>query len=610
MLNISKYEFFPFDARRFADFVKIEVKERGNELVFKQCPYCKDKSTDKYKFAINLNTGQYHCFREKCGAKGNMLTLARDFNFDIDTYSENRRQSIRTYRDIDTGIKPQSKQPAIDYMKSRGISEEVTKKYNITIQNENPDALVFPFYDENDKLQFIKYRLMHFDKSIHSYKEWAERGCKPILFGMNHCNKSCTTLVLTEGQIDSLSLAEAGIPNPVSVGTGARGFTWISNCWDFLQNYKCIIVFGDNEDGHITLIDEIVKRFPGQVKQVREEDYKGCKDANEILQKYGKDALKEAVDRAVPVSHPNILALADVERKNINHLEHITTGIPYLDWVIGGFYFGQLIVLTGERGDGKSTLASQFATIALENDVNVFVYSGELMNWYLKSWVESQIAGREHINTIKDDNGRESYSVDAGCLTAIESWYRDKIYIYDRNITKPENEEATLLDTIEVAIRQYDCRFLIIDNLMTALIDDLSSDQYRQQTKFVNGLVNMAKKYNVLILLVAHPRKHQGTLFDNDDVAGSANITNLADVVMKYSRPKDDELRENGLRVLSVYKNRLTGKLCTKGIKMYYDSASKRISDTNGKFDWKLGWEKLLDDNTEDMNYESELPFM
>ena len=52
-------------------------------------------------------------------------------------------------------------------------------------------------------------------------------------------------------------------------------------------------------------------------------------------------------------------------------------------------------------------------------------------------------------------------------------------------------------------------------------------------------MVNIAKKYNVIVLLVAHPRKHQGTLFENDDVAGSANITNLADVVIRYSRLRD-----------------------------------------------------------------------
>lgn len=603
---MGEYQFSPFDVRRFADFVGIDIKERGNEIVFRQCPYCREKTTDKYKFSINADRGVFKCFRAKCGVTGNMLTLAKDFNFDLGNFTSGRNKTFQSYRNIDTGIKPESKPAAIEYLRSRGISEEVTRKYNITVQNDNPDAMVFPFYDEHDKLQFIKYRLMHFDKSKHGYKEWAEKGCKPILFGMNHCTKEVPTLVLTEGQIDSLSLVEAGITNPVSVGTGAGGFTWVANCWDFLKDYKTIIVFGDNEGGHITLVDELAKRYEGQIRQVRDADYLGCKDANEILVKFGKEALRRAVANSEPLKHPNIVALSDVERVDMGKLEHITTGIPSLDWIIGGLYFGQLAILTGERGDGKSTLASQFATFAIQQGYNVFAYSGELMNWYFKGWMESQIAG-SHVNKLVGDNEKVSYSIDANCLPLIERWYHDKIYIYDHNIVNTEEEVPTLLQTIDIAIRQYDCRFLIIDNLMTAMIDDLESDQYRQQTKFVNGLVNMTKKYNVIILLIAHPRKHQGTLFNNDDVAGTANITNLADVVLRYNRSDKPEEKMSSERVLTVLKNRLTGKLCTNGIKLYFDEASRRISDKPGKFDWELGWEQHLNDEGEDAN--EELPF-
>ena len=52
---------------------------------------------------------------------------------------------------------------------------------------------------------------------------------------------------------------------------------------------------------------------------------------------------------------------------------------------------------------------------------------------------------------------------------------------------------------MEKAIVQYGCRVLFVDNLMTAITDDIASDLYRQQTKFVKALAFMAKKYNVLI---------------------------------------------------------------------------------------------------------------
>ena len=104
----------------------------------------------------------------------------------------------------------------------------------------------------------------------------------------------------------------------------------------------------------------------------------------------------------------------------------------------------------------------------------------------------------------------------------------------------------------------------------------------------------MAKKYNVLIFLIAHPRKSTGNEFGNDDVAGSSNITNLVDVVLKYSKPKKtgDEAPYCD-RLLTVHKNRLTGRTNRDGIRLYYQEGSKRISENPETFDWDLGWNQL-----------------
>ena len=105
----------------------------------------------------------------------------------------------------------------------------------------------------------------------------------PILFGMNQCNTENETLIITEGQIDSLSVTEAGFENAISVPTGMNGFTWIGHCWNWVHQFKKMIVFGDKEDDKITLLEEIKHRFNLQIYAVRLEDYKDCKDANEIL---------------------------------------------------------------------------------------------------------------------------------------------------------------------------------------------------------------------------------------------------------------------------------------------------------------------------------------
>lgn len=146
---------------------------------------------------------------------------------------------------------------------------------------------------------------------------------------------------------------------------------------------------------------------------------------------------------------------------------------------------------------------------------------------------------------------------------------------------------------------------------MTAMEDNISADLNRQQTAFVRNLTQIAKRFNVLIFLVAHPKKNQTGKynFTNDDVAGSSNITNLVDVVLRYDLPpKKDEENDTPKpqRVLQVFKNRLTGKLCLDGIGLYYQESSRRISEDNHTFDWALGWENATDFKSAE---ELEIPF-
>lgn len=590
------YEFDPDDAKRFGQEQHIKYQQRGDELQFKYCPYCRNKTDDKNTFAINLRTGQFKCLRASCGAKGNMITLARDFNFslgnDVDEYFNRRKR----YKDLSRYPRPIVRAPAVAYMENRGISQMITERYGITTQKDRDNILVFPFFDEFGKLQFVKYRKTDFDKTRDKNKEWSEKDCKPILFGMDRCDAEHNkALVLTEGQIDSLSVAEAfgGDINAVSVPTGCNGFTWVPYCWDFLGKFDTLIVFGDHEKGRITLLDEMQKRFHGVVKHVRVEDYLDCKDANEILTRHGKQAVRDAVNNAVIVDSKRIKKLSKVESKNMAEMEAVSTGISQLDKLIGGFYFGQLVILTGERGLGKSTLGSQFIVNGVNQDLDAFCYSGELPDWSFQEWFDRQCAGREYINVLTSELGFDNYLVDAAALELIHDWYDEHCYIYDNAVIESaDTENETILETLETAIKQYGCKMLLIDNLMTAIEDDLASDLYRQQTAFVRALTKLAKQYNVIIILVVHPRKSNGYSFSNDSVAGSSNITNLADVVMNYALPKDDdELKPD--RILQVSKNRLTGKVNFGGIPLWYDVPSKRILEARGMNRTKYGWDNF-----------------
>lgn len=529
------YEFKRSDVYGLASALGAETHERGEELFFRWCPYCKGGGHDKNTFSVNLENGTFKCFRAGCGAQGHLVQLARDFGYPLE-FDDGRKKKYRTLPQRPVKVT----NPAVRYLESRGISRAVTERYRITTQRGHDNILVFPFYDGDGVMQFVKYRKTDFVKGRDRNKEWSEKDTMPILFGMDRCEGK-DRLVITEGQIDSLSLTEAGIQNAVSVPTGAMGFTWLENVWEWINGFAEIIVFGDCEKGKITLVDALSRRLPKPVKVVRQEDYLGEKDANDILRKYGTEALRQAVANARIILVTHIKELADVAAVDLSKLPKINTGIAMLDRVIGGLYYGQVILVTGKRGEGKSTVMSQLAAEALNQGLRVLAYSGELPDYHFRRWLDMQLAGPQNVETSYNQFSDAVYRLPEDVTEQIGEWYRGRAYIYDNNAV--DDEDAALLDTVEQAVCRYGINLVCIDNLMTA-IDAASTDtQYLKQSHFVRQLKQLAVKHNIAVLLVAHPRKTQGDVSENDAVSGSADITNRVDTVISYVKNGEDAPR-------------------------------------------------------------------
>lgn len=575
------YEFKMQDVFDFASTMPYEKKEKGDELFFRYCPYCQGgKNHDQNTFSINLKTGAFNCFRAGCSAKGHFVELARDFHFPLDF---GKIQQYRTFPQRKIEVRPK----AIEYLTSRGIDPDVVTRYQITTRKDNPNILVFPFYDSNGILRMVKYRNTKPEKGP---KEWGEKNAMPILFGMDQC-KTSGDLIITEGQIDALSVACCGDYSVVSVPNGAKGFSWFKNCSDWLQQFETIVVFGDCENGKITLQEELQKLLTQRMKVVQKSDYLGEKDANDILRKYGKNAIVYAIEHAQVPKMQRIKDLSEVESINLEGMEHIRTGNTQLDRVIGGFYLGQLVLLSGKRGNGKSTLASQFAAEALEQGYGIFVYSGELPDYHFKRWLDLQLAGPKYLLESENELLQKSYRIKPEAQEKINKWYRGRAYIYDNSyIPSAEEETKNLLDTIKQAVRLYDLKFILIDNLMTAMDDTVSDDIYRAQSKFVGDLKRFAMQHQVVVLLVAHPRKNsEAGKVGNDDVSGSGDITNKVDTVLFFNRPADTE----NIGVIEITKNRLTGRLAVtqNAIQTVYSMSSKRIYSPVDGANKSYGWE-------------------
>lgn len=554
-----------------------ELKSYGKEIIFKSCPYCHGgKHKDSSTFAINMETGRFNCRRTSCGVKGGWKRFVEDFG-----YAQSETPAVeKTYRTFKKSIQPIVPRPlSISYLASRGISEQTANDYSVT---DNKGLIVFPIFDENGDVVNVKYRNPTYVKGeSKGPKEWFEKDCKPYLYGINVYHGDNSRMILCEGQLDAMSCHESGIANAFSVPGGAKGFSWWPYSFEFVSRFKELVVFGDCEKGKVTLLDDMRVRFKGLVRCVPIEAYRGCKDANELLQKYGKEAVKEAVEKAslIPVRYIKQLSDVSVTTKKKPKLK---TGFPTINKILGGgLAFGGVTIVTGKSGEGKSVMTGSILVEAREQGYNVFAYSGELPDSQFREWIDLQVAGTHCIPYI-DETGEESgYTVSEPNRAIISHWYHDHIFIFSEDEVDTELDvdgPKSLCGIVELSIMQYQCKVILIDNMMTglALEDYNENDTLEKQKKFIDRLRSMAKRFDVAIILVAHKRKlMRGSFNAQDEILGASEVANYAYTILSYERGGDDIDPED--RLLKITKNRENGMLEEKGVVIKYDKRSKRV---------------------------------
>lgn len=564
---------------------RIKQKPDGQEIIPLLCPFCHGGDhNDRYTFALSVEKGCYVCKRGSCGAQGSVEELAR--------FLGSAEKNLRGRSKMKTPKKQKFSLPNAEilpptdailaYFEKRKISKTTVEAFKIGADAKG--MIVFPFY-ENGVNVFVKYRRpwKPTAEEAKKSKEWRDPNTKPVLFHMDDCVFS-SPLIITEGQIDAMSLYEAGMQNVVSVPSGCDDLSWIENCFDWLEKFKQIILFGDNDDPGRKMIREVSKRLD-ESRCLIVEDYplrpdgKPCKDANEILYYGGAQELVDAVASAEEIPLKGILDLADVQMVDETTIPRIKTMIPLLDESIGGLAPGSTTIFTGKAGDGKSTLTGQLLLNAIEQGKSVCAYSGELRKEKFQTWINLQAAGSEWI-TLKYDSirGKQVPIVPWAVQQRIIEWYRGKFFLFDNNEIFESNMAESIIEVFTMAVRRYGCELFLVDNMMTSLSD--VQEETRAQGQFINALKKFANRYNVHVLVVAHPRKtKQGEKLQKDDVGGNSQIVNLADTAIVVERPN-----------LRLIKNRDGGRLRT--IECCYCADSHRIYQADIGDLSKYSWDK------------------
>lgn len=267
----------------------------------------------------------------------------------------------------------------------------------------------------------------------------------------------------------------------------------------------------------------------------------------------------------------NYLDASEIEVDYSLH-DNLSTGFKKLDTILDGFRYGTLTVLSGRPSSGKSTIINQFIASAIDEGQKAFLYSGELPASTVMDWFRNTVVSKEDIKKYQTEYGAKFNAPSEYAVGLIKEWVKDNLFIYSEEALAGESD---MLNVIEHLWIKKGVRLFIIDNLMTLAIDN-KNDKYEAQKNFVRNLKNLAKKYKLVIILIAHPKKGgDAKSFDMFDVSGASEIINLCDYELAMSRNIDEEKGTDETHIL-IIKNRVTGKQKMR-LRLYFDEERKRL---------------------------------
>lgn len=232
------------------------------------------------------------------------------------------------------------------------------------------------------------------------------------------------------------------------------------------------------------------------------------------------------------------LAMTDVQYVDMSKMASIPTGYKELDKKIIGLLLGDVTVLSGGSGAGKSSWIDCVALNAIQRGYKVGIWSGELQDFRFQSWINQIAAGKNYV--CKREGFENYYYAPKNISNQISNWLEGKLFLYNNNYGSKWQQ---LFADVKELVDKEGVQLIVLDNLMALQIDNYEGDKYTQQTKFINDLKEYAKAKNVHVLLVCHPRK-EGIFLRKESISGTADLTNLADSVFIIHRiGKDFEQR-------------------------------------------------------------------
>ena len=425
-----------------------------------------------------------------------------DSSFQLHTY-QRKGNASKTYLRPDALNVVDPKQitsRVFKWFESRGISQKTLHDLDVTEGKEympqtgKAENTIQFNYIMGDELINIKYRDGR--KNFKLYK-----GAEKVFYNINSI-VGYDNCVITEGEMDVLALHEAGVTNVISVPNGAtlnsNNLDYLDNCIDYFEDKTKIILAVDNDEPGIALQQELIRRLGAEVCFLA--NFDECKDANEYLLKYNKEALAQQIDKAKPVPLENVTTFKDIENEVSDFVKHgfkpgYQIGLSNFDRIFST-YTGQFITVTGIPSSGKSDFVDQMVVgynqqyewktaFASPENAPTYLHAHKLMR---KVW--QTMPSREDIGTTKWKQIAEHIN-DNFFFIDMERYTLESVLRKGAELVKRKGIKCLVIDPYN-KIRDVDCH---------------TEDVNRYTMEYLTKIETFAKKYDVLVFIVAHPTK-------------------------------------------------------------------------------------------------------
>lgn len=315
------------------------------------------------------------------------------------------------------------------------------------------------------------------------------------------------------------------------------------------------------------------------------------------MRTYQPQKPKYEIKDVLPELGEKWLSISAIKKIDLSQIENVKTGFTELDRNIVGLNMSEVTLLSGSNSSGKSSWLNTLILNIINQGVGCALWSGELRPDILKTWIQMVAAGKSNLRLSSYGDGK--YYVPNAIAEKIDEWLDGKFFLYNNEYGN--TWEQIFHDMNELL--KANVKVFALDNLFSLNIDLLEGDKNNKQKELILQIKDFAKKNQVHIILVAHPRKVMSFLRKND-ISGSSDLTNAVDDVFIIHRVNNDFFRAgaeffgeseiNHYRgfgnVIEVAKNRMYG-IVDLMVGMQYEVESRRFKNTldeNIRYGWEI----------------------